>query len=394
MVPEGWRIRSVGETGRVHAGRQRSPHFTEGELRPYLRVANVFDGKIDTSNVLTMAFSAGEYERYKLHDGDILLNEGQSLELVGRSAIYRGEPSECCFQNTLVRYRAGRETNTTFAWNLFHFCLHTGVFAGIATKTNSIAHLGVSRFAELKLRFPPLPEQEKIAKILSTWDAAIETTERLLTNAEVQKRALVQQLLTGKRRLKRYENNSWRSDRASVIFRPVSVRNRPSEPLLAVTQDLGAVPRDALDRRVAMPKGELTSYKLVEPGDFIISLRAFEGGIEWSSYRGLVSPAYTVIRMRDGDDARFYRHYFKSADFIGRLAVAVIGIRDGKQISYRDFERLKLPRPQPDEQSAIAEILDFAEREIATIRLKVGAIRAEKRALMQQLLTGKRRVRV
>jgi type I restriction enzyme, S subunit len=117
-----------------------------------------------------------------------------------------------------------------------------------------------------------------------------------------------------------------------------------------------------------MPDGDTEGYKLVTPGNFIISLRSFQGGLEYSNYRGLVSPAYTVIEpiIRILDD--FYRQYFKSYDFIGHLAVAVIGIRDGKQISYSDFSFLKLPYPPIEEQ--------------------------QKQGLIQQLLTGKVRVKI
>jgi type I restriction enzyme S subunit len=80
---------------------------------PYLRVANVFDGWISTEDVLQMRFTDTEFQRYHLKTGDILLNEGQSLELVGRSAIYGGAPPKCCFQNTLVRsFRRVRSAGT------------------------------------------------------------------------------------------------------------------------------------------------------------------------------------------------------------------------------------------------------------------------------------------
>ncbi|MCU0786461.1 MAG: restriction endonuclease subunit S, partial [Verrucomicrobia bacterium] len=86
-LPKGWQIMQMNEAGVVDAGRQRSPHLVAGKLRPYLRVANVMDGYIDASDVNSMLFTDSEFERFKLRTGDILLNEGQSLELVGRPAI-------------------------------------------------------------------------------------------------------------------------------------------------------------------------------------------------------------------------------------------------------------------------------------------------------------------
>ncbi len=173
MAPDGWMRAQVKDLGDVSAGRQRSPNFTEGKSRPYLRVANVFEGYIDVSDVNEMPFTEKEFERYRLHYGDILLNEGQSTELVGRPAMYKGELPNCCFQNTLVRFKGGKEVDNDYALQRFLLCLYDGTFRRISKKTTSIAHLGVSRFADLTLVWPPLKEQQKIAKILSTWDDAI-----------------------------------------------------------------------------------------------------------------------------------------------------------------------------------------------------------------------------
>ena len=144
--------------------------------------------------------------------------------------------------------------------------------------------------------------------------------------------------------------------------------------------------------RVTMPSGETTSFKLVEPGNFVISLRSFQGGLEHSNYRGLVSPAYTVLRATREIDVRFFRHYFRSADFIKRLSVAVVGIRDGKQVSFQDFCSIKIPFPPVAEQQAIAAMLDEAEREIALLQDQSSAFKKQKRGLMQKLLTGQWRV--
>lgn len=237
-------------------------------------------------------------------------------------------------------------------------------------------------------------EQKKIAQILSTWDNAISATERLLENSQQRKKGLMQQLLTGKKRLPGFEGE-WQWLRANEVFRTVSKKNNGDhEELLAVTQDQGVLPRSLLERRVVMPDGSTSGYKLVVPRNFIISLRSFQGGLEYSEYRGLVSPAYTVLEpTREINDA-FYKQYYKSYDFIGHLAVAVVGIRDGKQISYGDFSFLKIPYPDVGEQQAIANVLTTADQEIDALQKRLDHLKQEKKALMQQLLTGKRRVQV
>jgi type I restriction enzyme S subunit len=106
----------VRDTGLVQLGRQRAPKYQTGtSTKPYLRVANVFDGFLDYTDVLKMDFDTRDFETYRLRKGDILLNEGQSRELVGRCATYDGKLGECCFQNTLLRYRAGDGVLTEYA---------------------------------------------------------------------------------------------------------------------------------------------------------------------------------------------------------------------------------------------------------------------------------------
>ena len=240
---------------------------------------------------------------------------------------------------------------------------------------------------------PLLKEQKKIAEILSTWDDAIEAQSKLVNKLKLRKQALMQQILTGKRRLKGYNEKSERVA-AGDIFKNVSIKGFENEELLSSTQDKGIIPRNMLESRVTMPTNDRKSFKLVENGDFVISLRSFQGGLEYSNYRGIVSPAYTVLKERKAINKEFYKQYFKSYDFIGRLAIAVIGIRDGKQISYDDFCIVPIPNPSIEEQTATANILSTADKEIEIANAKLDKLRQQKKGLMQQLLTGKKRVKI
>jgi len=240
---------------------------------------------------------------------------------------------------------------------------------------------------------PPYQEQCRIAHILSTWDQAIAAMELVIASSQKQKQALTQFLLGDGFRRRRGQAQLHR-EHASSIFSLRSVRRNDGLELLSVMQDVGVVPRSSLDRKVVMPDGSTDGYKLVEPGDFVISLRSFEGGLEYSRFKGLVSPAYTVLQPNKPIVDDFYRHYFKSREFVGRLAVAVIGIRDGKQISYDDFAFLKLPYPSLQEQQSIADMLTLAEQTVRLHEADLRSMRDEKSALMSQLLTGKHCVKL
>ena len=162
-----WPLVRIAEAGEVQLGRQRSPKYQTGtHTRPYVRVANVFEDRIDLSDVLSMDFNDSDFRKYELQREDILLNEGQSTELVGRPAIWQEELPNCCFQNTLVRFRAFRGvTDPEFALGVFLDFLRRGAFARVSSKTSSVAHLGAARFAEMPFPLPPLTVQQEYAKV-------------------------------------------------------------------------------------------------------------------------------------------------------------------------------------------------------------------------------------
>lgn len=362
-----------------------------------IRTTNVRSGRVNTEDVRYVTEDTYHQwvRRGKPQVGDIIFTREAP---VGEVGILRDADGIFLGQRTMM-YRA----DSRYADNYFLFYSLSSRFCQIQIEDFSnggtVAHMRVPDCGEILINLPPLAEQKKIAQILSAWDSAISVTEKLLTNSQQQKKALMQQLLTGKKRLLGENgvrfSGEWKWLKAAELFKTISQKNNSEdERLLAVTQDLGVLPRSMLERRVVMPDGSTKGYKLVVPGNFIISLRSFQGGLEYSGYRGLVSPAYTVLTPIKKIADEFYKQYYKSYDFIGHLAVAVIGIRDGKQISYEDFSFLRLPYPEIEEQQKIATVLSAADAEISTLEKKLACLKDEKKALMQQLLTGKRRVTV
>lgn len=163
VLPPGWVWTTVVRAGEVRLGRQRAPQHHQGDhMRPYLRVANVYEDRLDLTDVKEMNFTPKEFETYALRPGDILLNEGQSPELVGRPAMYRGEIPGCCYQKTLLRFRARPGVLPDFALLVFRHYLHSGRFRRSANITTSIAHLAAERFEPIEFPLPPESEQAAI----------------------------------------------------------------------------------------------------------------------------------------------------------------------------------------------------------------------------------------
>ena len=199
-LPAGWIVVTVGDVGEVRLGRQRSPKYHHGEkMRPYLRVANVFEDRIDTSDVMTMHFSDEEFECYRLRPGDVLLNEGQSPHLLGRPAIYRGNPPDVAFTNSLIRFRAGPAVMPEWALIVFRHHMHSKRFMRESRITTNIAHLSAGRFSSVEFPLPPLEEQKRLVGAVeeqfSRLDAGIVTLKRIRRHLEDFRDLLPLQLL-------------------------------------------------------------------------------------------------------------------------------------------------------------------------------------------------------
>ncbi|MBD3886217.1 restriction endonuclease subunit S [Phormidium tenue FACHB-886] len=163
LLPQEWIWVYVQDVGEVKLGRQRSPQNHTGPyMVPYLRVANVLENKLNLSDVKSMNFSPEEQVTFRLKYGDILLNEGQSYELVGRPALYRDEVPGACFQNTLLRFRVYGGLVAEYALIVFRAYLHNGRFRKEAQQTTNIAHLSANRLSKIEFPLPPRHEQKQI----------------------------------------------------------------------------------------------------------------------------------------------------------------------------------------------------------------------------------------
>ena len=169
-------------------------------MRPYLRVANVFEDRIDTSDVMEMHFSDEEFERFRLRPGDVLLNEGQSPHLLGRPAIYRGDPPGVAFTNSLIRFRVGPAILPEWALIVFRHHMHSKRFMRESRITTNIAHLSATRFGAIEFPVPPLEEQKSIVVATEEQFSRIDGGSAALEQAKARSRhlraSILQQAIT------------------------------------------------------------------------------------------------------------------------------------------------------------------------------------------------------
>lgn len=201
--PSGWRASTVAQAGKVELGRQRHPDWHNGpNMQPYLRVANVFEDRIDTSDVKEMHWGGDTFERFRLHPGDVLLNEGQTPDLLGRPALYRGEPANVAFTNSLIRFKANPDVLPEFALLVFRRHMHAGRFKRESRITTNIAHLSAARLKPIEFPIPPLEIQTEIVQAASTRLADIARLEGAISSqaarADNLRRAVLAAAFSGK----------------------------------------------------------------------------------------------------------------------------------------------------------------------------------------------------
>lgn len=360
-----------------------TPFMAEAGVK-LIRNQNIRPNKFDASSLvfLTTDFAVTQVSK-KIRENDVVVVRTGSN--IGNACVVPKEFDESQSFTTLVARPNPKVLDSYYLAQFInsHFgCSEVNRLMAGGGKGN----LNSGELERFRITLPLLPEQAAIASLLSIWDLGIEKVERLIAAKEQQLTSLVKSQIADK-------CDRWAHLRADKIFKSISEKQNDNEELLSVTQDRGVIPRSMLEGRVMSPESGTDTYKLIKVGDFAISLRSFQGGIEYSRYQGLISPAYTVLRPKLEIDDDFYRHFFKSYLFIEKyLSIAVIGIRDGKQISIPDFMTVKIPLPPISEQKQIAAILTTASQEIDLLKKQAGAHRRQKRGLMQKLLTGEWRV--
>jgi type I restriction enzyme S subunit len=272
---------------------------------------------------------------------------------------------------------------------------------GLYNEASGVPSLSGSTISKIKIPLPPLPEQKAIAQVLSTADAAIHTTEKLIAQKELRKKWLMQQLLTGKNRLKGFEGE-WREypfeKLLKVVKRPVIWNDNELYKLISVRRRSGGIFfREALYGHQIKVK----DLRDTEAGDFLFSkmqivhgasalvTREFEGAKISGSYIAAVAKDSKLLNME------FFNWYSKLPYFYHQALISSYGVHIEKMtFDFDTFLQLEMKLPSIEEQTAIALVLQAADKEISLLKAKAEKLREHKKGLMQRLLTGKVRLNI
>lgn len=263
-----------------------------------------------------------------------------------------------------------------------------------ATGTSgSMKNISQRSFLSIRVPLPPFPEQKKIAEILSAWDEAIDQMRRQIDAKKRCKKALMQQLLTGKKRLPGFKG-SWREYHLGDVFNERREVNGDHLPLLAITGSRGVIPASEIERKDSS-NPDKSRYKIIRRGDIgYNTMRMWQGVSAVSALDGIVSPAYTICMPKADVDVQFMGYFFKFPPVVHLFWRYSQGlVSDTLNLKFNNFAQIKVTIPNLKEQCAIAKVLSSADDEIATLEKKLTAFEKQKRGLMQKLLTGEVRVK-
>lgn len=337
-------------------------------------------------------FYGGEIPaEYILNRGDLILVMTEQKEgLLGSAAFVPADQRYLHNQRLgLITGLAESEVDPRF---LYHVLNSTPVRRQISLTAagTKVRHTSPSKILAVSFFHFPIEEQRKIAEILSTWDRAIELTEKLIAARQKRKQALMQQLLTGEVRLPKFRRRKWKRYRLGDVAENSSRRagdQGTRDLVYSVTNSVGMVPMDPGTIGESVER-----YKLVQQQDFAYNpMRINVGSISmWEESRDVfVSPDYVVFRCGDALDPGFLNQ-FRRRHYVNRAGGGSVRVR----IYFKDLAPMQLKLPDIEEQRAISRILNCQDRELDLLHRRVDILKLQKKGLMQQLLTGKTRVNV
>ena len=242
----------------------------------------------------------------------------------------------------------------------------------------SVVHLYGESIKGLTVSFPSNKEQQKISTLLSLIDERIATQSKLIEDLKKLKSAIIEKLYKG-------IQGTWYSYRQ--LFSIINERNKQLEysNVLSASQERGMVSREDLNLDIHFERSNISTYKIVKNGDYVIHLRSFQGGFAFSEKTGICSPAYTVLRPNNLLVYGYLSNYFTSRDFVKSLIIVTYGIRDGRSINVDEWLDMKVVIPSKEQQTHIVNVIESIENKIKNEETYSNCLLNQKQYLLRQM---------
>ena len=410
MVPKGWEIKHLSElASKISDGIHKTPLYADTSEIYFINGNNLKSGSIVIQ------------DSTKCVDENDAINHRKDLGVrtllmsingtIGNLAYYRGENVVLGKSASYINIKDS--VNLDFIYYVLSSSKTQAFYESELTGT-TIRNLSIKSIKSTEILTPPLPEQKKIAQILSTWDKAISVTEKLLTNSQQQKKALMQQLLTGEKRLLDENGVRFSGDWGKftlshfgkcirgVSYKPENICENESDNTIRLLRSTNIQNGELNDKDlIILPKKLVKPMQVLMDGDLAICMANGSKSLVGKSAPYKPNDAdYTVgafcalFRPLKSVSSSFVKFLFESNQYQSQLLVILAG-SSINNLKGSDIESINIDAPlHYKEQQKIAAVLSAADAEISTLEKKLACLKDEKKALMQQLLTGKRRVKV
>lgn len=262
----------------------------------------------------------------------------------------------------------------------------------VLVESTGVPQLTAPQLGNYKIFFSNDSEERKIGAFFKQLDKLITLQQRKIDLLKKQKQGYLQKMFpkAGERvpelRFAGFSDN-WKLLKAKDIFKSIVEKGKENLPVLSVTQDNGVVYREKVGIDIKYDTSTLNNYKVIHPGNFVISLRSFQGGFELSDKFGITSPAYTIFEPnnKENNDNLFWKTKFKTFNFIQSLKTVTFGIRDGKSISFSEFGDLKIVFPSKIEQKKIGSFFKQIDENINLQSKKLDSLKELKKGFLQKM---------
>lgn len=402
-IPEGWSIKTLGTIGTFSKGKGINKSTIKQDGLPCIRYAEIYTKYDNYTETFRSFIDKSDAANSKsIQAGDLLFaGSGETLEDIGKCIAYLGETPAFAGGDIIILRPKG-EDSQFLGLLLNHDTTNRQTHK--LGQGHSVVHIYSSGLKHLKVPLPPLPEQQKIAKILSTWDTAIATQEQLIAAKETFKKGLMQVLLTGKKRFEGFTDN-WREktlEELGAFFRGKGIKKSEIKdvgiPCIRYAEIYTKYDNYTENFISFIDEYEALKSKEIQNGDLLFagSGETLEDIGKCVGYLGDV-PAFAggdiIILRQKNQDVKFLG-LLLNHDIVNRQTYKLGQGHSVVHIYSSSLKNVKIPLPSIEEQQKIASILSGVDKEIELLKNQLDKLQDQKRGLMQRLLTGQVRVKV
>jgi type I restriction enzyme S subunit len=390
IIPKEWEVKRLGDIADITSGttplRANREYYNNGVI-PWVKTTDLNNGTLYETEEKVSKEAVEKTSLKILPKGTVLVAMYGGFRQIGRTALL-GIDATINQALSALMCKNSVESPFVLAW----LNCRVNYWKRLAASSRKDPNITGNEVAKFPILIPPYKEQLKIVSVLQLWDTAIEKQSELIEKLKLRKRALMQQLLTGQKRLLGF-SGEWKEVKLGDVFDERNETNRDDLPLLSITGDKGVIYQSDSDKR-DISNDDKSKYKRICPNDIgYNTMRMWQGRSALSKLEGIVSPAYTIVTPKECVNVKFMAMLIQQPRVVYDFWTHSQGlVSDTLNCKYPDFCQVKVRIPTEEEQTAIASVLVKADKEIELAKEKLANLQSQKRGLMQQLLTGKKRV--